>query len=93
MGHKAISTSIYVMNTGNYNSLKFISIFPISSSKITDAQTIGLKQQTNLRMESAKLNYTVLVLQILKNKTCAWWTIPGVYEYMNYILIQEYFKL
>lgn len=26
MAHKAISTSIYVMNTGNYNSLKFILI-------------------------------------------------------------------
>lgn len=61
MAHKAISTSIYLMNTGNYNSLKSIlTNFNFSHVIKQDniRPSIGLKQQTNLIMESAKLYFT-----------------------------------
>lgn len=61
MAHKATSTSMYLMNTGNYNSLKCILIHFNFSHVIKQdniGTSIGLKQQTNLRRESAKLYCT-----------------------------------
>lgn len=61
MAHKVISTSVYLMNTGNHNSLKSILIHFNFSHVIKQdiiCTSIGLKQQTSLRMESAKLYCT-----------------------------------
>jgi len=66
---KAIATLIYVVNTSNYNSLKFIVIhfnFPLLAMQDNICTRYWTKA-ANLRMESAKLNYIVLVLQIPKN--------------------------
>lgn len=58
MAHKAISTSKYLINTGNYNLLKSILIhfnFSYVIKQDNIHPSIGLNQQTNLRMETAKL--------------------------------------